>query len=81
MTALDKACAVAWPFLWDTTDTNTTAHNEARARMSAALRAIREMGVKTQADIFEARDGFVHELDIPAVWTMGIDAILSEKAE
>lgn len=44
----------------------------------AFLGAVREMPAETQAAIFNARDGFVHEIDIPAVWEMGVDAILNE---
>ena len=42
----------------------------------AALQAIRELPLGVQKSIFDDRDGFVHELDIPKVWTFGIDAIL-----
>lgn len=47
----------------------------------AALLAMRDMPKEIQSEIFDARDGFVHEIDIPAVWTMGIDAILAERSE
>jgi hypothetical protein len=44
----------------------------------AVLMAVREMPAETQAAIFDARDGFVHKIDIPAVWQSGIDAILND---
>lgn len=47
----------------------------------AVLMAVREMPGETQQAIFDARDGFVHEIDIPAVWEMGVDAILNEGAK
>ena len=52
-----------------------------RAQVRAVLMAVREMPSETQAAIFDARDGFVHEIDIPAVWEAGIDAILADGGE
>lgn len=44
----------------------------------AVLMAVREMPAATQAAIFDERDGFVQKIDIPAVWQLGIDAILAD---
>lgn len=52
-----------------------------RHYVRAVLMAVREMPSETQAAIFDARDGFVHEIDIPAVWEAGIDTILADGGE
>jgi hypothetical protein len=77
MTMLDKAAAAAWPFLWDATDTATPAHDAARARMRAALQAIRELtpGVLAHPDM-----GWKENDEISATWSSVIDAILSGEA-
>jgi hypothetical protein len=84
MTMLDKAAAAAWPFLWDTTDTATPAHDAARKRMRAALQAIREPN-KVMTDAGNASDYESSEsLNMESLWIdpaipyrAMIDAILS----
>lgn len=81
-TMLDKAVAAAWPFLWDAADTSTPSHDAARARMRAALQAIRE---PSQEMIYAGNDedgyfadGTTFNADCEKHWGAMIDAILSE---
>ena len=81
MTMLEKAAAAAWPFLWDATDTATPAHDAARARMRAALQAIREPDRQavTRGMVAMMTDDLQPTGDeVAAGFTAMIDAILAE---
>ena len=76
-TMLDKAAAAAWPFLWDATDTATPAHDAARARMRAALQAIREVDQGTYNAGWDAMTG-EPDAGPGEPWLAMIDTILAE---